>query len=116
MIRCGETPVCIGPFVTGEKPNTLSYQFLNADGTVINLAGFTARYVFREGRGFAIERAADIPSPANGTVVYAWQGDEFATPGHYVSEFWVGNSGTLKYASVLILFDVRSPVGAVPSV
>lgn len=116
MIRCGEIPTCIGPFVTGEKPNTLSYQFLNADGTVINLTGFSARYVYREKRGTSIDRAATITTPTNGTVTYAWVGDEFATPGHYVSEFWVGNAGTLKYASVLILFDVRSPVGAIPSV
>lgn len=116
MIRCGETPVCIGSFVTGEKPNTLSYQFLNADGTVIDLTGFTGVYVFREKRGASIERVATITTPTNGTVTYAWQGDEFATPGHYTSEFWVGNAGTLKYASVLIFFDVRAPIGAVPNV
>lgn len=117
MTDCVEAPVCIGPFVVGERPNTLTYQFLNSDGTVIDLTGFTAVYVVREQLGSATQFAAAVDAPpTGGTVSYTWTGAEFPTPGHYVSEFWVGDGGSRRYASVLVTFRVRLPVGLVPAI
>lgn len=112
------TSVSIGPYVVGERPNPLEYQFLDASGAPLPLAGYLATFTVRE-------RCADAPSvdnasatvsnPSEGRVTYSWDGTEFPTPGHYFAEMWVGNNAQ-RYASVLIEFDVRAAVYAVPAI
>lgn len=110
--------VTIGPFVVGEKPDPIEYQFLDVDGAAMDLTAYLATFTVRE-------RCADQPSVDNvpadvttateGRVTYSWTGTEFPTPGHYTAEIWVGNNAQ-RYASVLIEFDVRAPVYAVPAI
>ena len=107
--------VQIGPYVVGEKPIPLLYGFQDSSGAVINLTGYTAKFVFHEQYGAVTTAAATIPTPTDGTVQYVWLGTEFPTPGHYRARFWVGNT-TQRLASVLIMFDVADPEGPVPAI
>ena len=106
----------IGPFVTGEKPPPLIYQFLDANGNPINLAtAYTARFCYRERDGLPTTANATFADATTGQVQYTWTGNEFPTPGHYYGEFWVGN-GSSRFASVLLEFDVRAGVCVAPSI
>ena len=117
-MSCPEHTVCIGPYVTGERPVPLEYQFQNSDGSARDITGYAVRFVFREQEtapAAATTRNGLLSAtPTDGKVTYVWQGDEFGTPGHYRAQFWVGNGGTLKFASVLITWDVSAAVGPVP--
>lgn len=108
--------VAIGPYVVGEKPNALTYQFQDANGAALDLTGYTIKFEMHEQFGATTTYSAAITGLAtNGTVQYTWVGTEFPTPGHYRARFWAGNS-TQRYASVLITFDVADSEGPVPNV
>lgn len=107
--------VTIGPYVIGEKPPALTYQYLDSSGTALNLTGYTAKFSYQERDGAAVTANASVSDPANGKVTYTFTGSEFATAGHYRAEFWTGNT-TNRYASVDILFDVAVPVGTPPAI
>ena len=107
--------VTAGPYTVGEKPPPMTYTFLDSTGVAINLTGYTAKFVVKEHDGAATTYNATVTTPASGIVTFSWTGVEFATAGHYQAEFWVGNT-VLRYASILITFDVRLPVGAVPAI
>jgi hypothetical protein len=107
--------VAIGPYVMGEKPAPLTYQFLDSDGAPINLTGYTAKFSYQEHDGAATVANAAVSSPTDGKVTYTFTGTEFATAGRYRAEFWAGN-GTNRFASVDITFNVAVSVGPVPSI
>lgn len=107
--------VAIGPYVIGEKPAPLIYQFLDSAGSPINLAGFTAKFSYQERDSAAVTVNATVSDAANGKAQYTFTGSEFSTAGHYRAEMWVGNS-TNRYASVDIIFDVAVPVGTPPAI
>jgi len=105
-----------GPYVVGEKPAPLVYQFLNAAGVVLDLsASYTARFHWRERYGAVTTANATITDAINGKVTYTWVGTEFPTPGQYVGEFWVGN-GSNRFASQLLEWDTRASVGVAPTI
>jgi hypothetical protein len=104
-----------GPYVVGEKPAPLTYAFLGSDGLPIDLSGYNAKFTVREQYGAPTTYDATVTAPSAGTVGYTWTGVEFPTAGNYSAEFWVGN-GVQRYDSWLIEFNVRLPVGPVPSV
>jgi hypothetical protein len=110
-----DTEVAIGPYVVGEKPPPLEYSFLDSNGAAIDLSGYTAKFVCKEADSAAVTVNATVTTPLSGTVEYVWDGTEFATPGSYRAEFWAGN-GTNRYASLVMTFQVRSPVGPVPNI
>jgi hypothetical protein len=103
------------PYVIGEKPSPLDYQFLDANGAVINLTGFTAKFNYKENDGSAVTANASIPTGTDGKARYTFTGAEFATAGHYRAAFIVGN-GTNRYESVEINFDVSIGVGVMPNI
>lgn len=107
----------IGPFVVGEKPSALQYTYEDTNGANIDLTGYSAKFIWRERDAVAsITRNATIATdPTTGQVSYAWQGDEFATPGHYLAQFWVGN-GVIRLASLVIEFYVSSYLGPTPAI
>jgi hypothetical protein len=107
--------VIIGPYVVGERPSSLTYQFLNSSGAVIDISGFTAKLNYQERDGAAVSVNASVSDGPNGKATYAFTGSEFATAGHYRAQFIVGN-GTNRFISVDITFDVAVPVGTVPNI
>lgn len=115
MTESATQSVQAGPYVVGEKPPPLQYTFLDSTGSPIDLTGYTAKFVVREQYGPATTFTATVVNPSGGVVQYAWSSSEFPTSGSYLSEFWAGN-GVVRYASILIKFDVRTAVGPVPSV
>lgn len=107
--------VQIGPYVMGEKPAPLTYQYLDSSGAPINLTGYTAKFSYQEHDGTPTVANASVSDPSNGKVTYTFTGSEFATAGRYRAEFWAGNL-TNRFASVDITFDVAVSVGAAPSI
>ena len=81
----------------------------------IDLSGYAAKFVYKEADSAAITVNASVIAALAGTVEYVWTGAEFATPGHYRAEFWTGN-GTNRYASLVLVFQVRDSVGPVPNI
>ena len=95
-------------------PDPLVYQFQDANGDPIDLTGYTVKYVVRERWSTApVTYNGDFEDAATGKVRYTWVGGEFPTAGEYFSSFWTDN-GTNRYASWLITYTVRLPVGVVP--
>jgi hypothetical protein len=108
--------VTIGPYVAGEIPSPLTYQFLDSNGNPINLSsGYTARFEYRERDSAPVLASAAVTDAVNGRVTYTFTGAEFATAGRYTAFFWVGN-GTQRLASIPIYFAVRLPAGPVPAI
>lgn len=106
----------IGPFVVGEKPAQLVYQFQDYNGAPIDLTGYTVQFNWRELFDAAPQSAAGtLVNAALGEVGYLWTGGEFAYPGHYSGQFWVGNN-LLRFASNLITFDVATAVAPAPAI
>lgn len=103
------------PYVIGEKPSPLDYQFQDSTGAVINITGFTAKFSYQERDGAAVTANATVPLGTDGKARYTFTGNEFATAGHYRAAFVVGN-GTNRYESVLIEFCVATGVGIMPSI
>lgn len=108
--------VSIGPFVVGEKPIPLEYQFLNSNNLPLVITGYTAKFIVREKLSAApVQFNAIVSDGPNGKVQYTWLGTEFPTAGHWLGEFWVGNS-VQRFASVLITWDARLALGTVPGI
>jgi hypothetical protein len=104
----------IGPYVVGEKPPPLEYQFLDSAGTALSLSGYTAEFHYRRSDSAgATVAAAVVSDAAAGKVTYTWSGTELSTPGEWWCEFWVGN-GTNRYCSKRLEATVRAAVGAAP--
>lgn len=109
--------VTAGPYVQGEKPSDLEYQFLDSNGVAVDLSGYNAAtFQFQEhDAAAATVGTATVSSPSSGKVTYTFTGTEFATPGRYRAQFWVGN-GVHRLTSVDIYFNVMTPVGTVPAI
>jgi BppU N-terminal domain len=100
----------IGPFVGGERPLPLTYQFQDSDGEPLNLTGYVARLVIKERRGTSTAYEAIVSDPTNGRVSYVWTGTELIVAGRYEAEFTV-TSATNRFVSLRFVFDVIRPVG-----
>lgn len=108
----------IGPYVVGEIPIPLEYQFLDASGTPINLTGFVARFQRAEiNGGFAspVTVNATVSDAVNGKVTHTWTTADFPYPGRFGGMFFVGN-GTNRYASWLITWTTCASVDVPPSI
>jgi hypothetical protein len=109
------TSVTIGPYVQGEKPPPLVYQFLDSAGAAINLTGYTAVFNFRPVDGTSTAGLATVTTPLTGQVTHTWTGAEFPSAGDFWAEFWVGNT-VQKFCSLRLEYNVRVAVGPVPSI
>lgn len=93
----------IGPFVVGEIPTPLVYQFKDQDGVPIDLTGFSSVFQIAERNNVLVfynpkTNNAVVTNPTDGEVTYTWDGSEFTNAGRFVGMFWVGN-GSLRFAS-----------------
>lgn len=112
----GADSLTIGPYVVGEKPAPLVYQFLDSAGSPINLSGYgTPEFHYQRTDSPAATGAAVITDPTQGKVSHVWAGTELSTPGTWWCEFWVGN-GTQRYCSKRLEAVVRAAVGPVPPI
>jgi len=101
------------PYVVGEKSTPLVYQYLDANGAPISVAGWAAEFHIQERFGSPVVLSASIVDGPNGKVEHVWTGSEFSAPGEYSGQFWVGDGNHL-YASVTIKFKVAAAIGSVP--
>lgn len=115
-----QTTLTIGPYVVGEIPAPLEYQFLDSAGSPINLTGYTAKFQ----RGVKANATnyvsvatlnATVTDAANGKVTYTWVAADFSGPGTYGGMFYVGN-GTNRFASLLITWITCAAVDVAPSI
>lgn len=112
--------ITIGPYIVGEIPAPLEYQFLDSADNPIDLTGYTANFQWGE-RGFkssfinSITENATITDDINGKVTYTWDGDEFRSSGRYVGMFWVGNLAN-RFASILIIWNTCQSVDNPPQI
>jgi hypothetical protein len=113
-LSCPPQRLCTGPFVAGEVPDPIVYQFQDAAGAPIDLTGFAAlTWCWAERWGGAQARPAEAVDPAQGTVRYVWGADDLDSPGQFTGHFWATQEGGRRYASVPIRFDVAFPAGQV---
>lgn len=105
----------IGPYTAGEIPEPLVVTFTDADGTAIDLTGYTARWVYEPRGGTAVTNNATITTPAAGQATYTWVAADLATSGFYNGQMWVGNN-TNRYASVIFQYQVFDGPGDAPTI
>lgn len=108
----------IGPYVTGEIPTPLEYQFLDSAGNPINLTGYTVRFQRGEIDGTftnAVTVNAALTDAVNGKVTYTWVAADFPYPGRFGGMFFVGN-GANRYASWLITWTTCASVDTPPNI
>lgn len=108
----------IGPYTEGEIPDPLLLKFYEEDK---DLSGWSiAVTMTRDGVELNPGGTALWEDDTLGIGRYEFaDGDIDVTDGEekssYRMEFWAGN-GTLRLASLLVLFDVNKAVGTVPAI
>lgn len=100
--------ITIGPYVEGEVPEPIEYQFLDADSAPIDLTGFTATFSlgYRTTAGQSLD--ADVSTPDEGRVTYVWRAGDLMA-GHLRAEF-VATNGTNTYYSDRMNAVVAAPI------
>lgn len=110
----------LGCFTQGEKPfSSLLHTFLDDLGHPIPIGGMQVRFTWRErwtdpataGTGNGIV----VGAGTGGQAQYNWAGPEFALPGHYRAELWVGDT-LRRVASQQFRWTVKAAVGPVPPI
>jgi hypothetical protein len=110
MTTCAVAPLCCGPFLAGEVPDPIAYRFLQADGSAIDVSGYTVSFCWAERWGGAAARVGQVTDGPAGEVTYTWQPGDLASPGQYTALFWATDPDSApRYASVPIRFDVAFP-------
>jgi hypothetical protein len=107
----------LGEFTQGEIPiSNLLNTFQDSAGQPIPITGMQVRFTYRE-------HWTNLPATRNGSIVngpagqggYVWDGSEFAYPGQWEGDLWVGN-GITRLASDRFRWTVRAAVGSVPAI
>lgn len=102
----------LGPYVRGEVPPPLVYQFQDIDGVKVPITGFHGVFVLKKtATATAVERAIVLDATES-TLTFTWGLTDLDTDGTGSGQFWVGSTdGTRKYASEDYEWDVESGVG-----
>lgn len=105
------TSITLDPYVEGEVPEPLLYQFQDSTGTPIDLTDYDATFHLRIGTT-AVELTAEVSDEDSGEVTHTWAEGELVRSGGSGAlrcEFVVTN-GTNTFISELIRGFVRQPV------
>ncbi len=102
------------------KPQAISYQWLKADGDVIDLTDGTWT---GQGKAEAVDGAAAANLGGGGVVVdvptasasYTFHVDDFAAIGVFRLIIWIGNT-IFRYGSVVFEWEVSDSPGTDPTV
>lgn len=95
----------IGIYQRDEIPEPLEYQFLDHDGTPLDLTGFTAEW-WTSINGVDTEHPASVTNAAEGRVVAPWTAAMTADPGRMShGVFWV-TDGAHTHASDTLRWSV----------
>lgn len=105
----------LGPYIAGEKPEPWIHQFLDADGTAINITGYTVRVTYKVDGGTQQVVNGTLSDAANGKAEYGWVAADIATAGEMAGELTVGN-GTYRYARSFKMLITSPRGGALPSI
>lgn len=112
------TKTDLGAFAAGEVPPTLEISFVDFDGVVVDLTGYSNLQMNIEeelkGNSNPLGLGSIILSDAsNGKVTYTWVRDDMLDVGEYTAQAWV-NNGTSYYASDLYVYSVFDGPGDPP--
>lgn len=105
----------LGPYIAGEKPEPWVHQFLDADGAVINLTGYSVRVTYKVDGGTQVVVTGTLSDAANGKAQYQWVASDIATAGEMAGELTVGNA-TFRYARAFRMLIVAPRGGALPNI
>jgi hypothetical protein len=99
-------------YARNEVPEAVEYQFLDADGAAVNLAGFSSTGVLTNmDSGTAVSRAASVTAPSSGKVTFTWAATDLAVAGRFRLVLWVNVGTTARYASEEIWVHVEDRGG-----
>jgi hypothetical protein len=107
----------LGEFTQGEKPfANLLHTFKDAAGIAIDITGMQVRFTYWERwtRAAATRNGGVVDGPA-GQAGYVWDGTEFAYPGTWEADLWVGN-GLSRVAAFRFRWIVKAAVNSVPAI
>lgn len=112
------TKIDLGDFAAGEIPPPIEHTFLDFDGVVVDLTGFSTLAMnveaIPEVTGPVGDGSIDMDvDPATGKVSYTWSATDMAEPSGYTGQMWVSN-GTNRYASDLFKYKVYDGPGDAP--
>lgn len=108
----------IGPYTAGEIPDPLVLQFYDSPK---DLSGYDVEVTMsRDDEEVVLGGTASWVAQDLGIAKYEFAEDDLQVAdgekkSSYRMEFWAGN-GTIRIASLLIVFDVNRQVGTVPSI
>jgi hypothetical protein len=109
----------LGPYISGEIPEPWVHQFADADGTAIDITGYSVRVTYRlySSTGYSTQtvRNGTLSDSTAGKAGYTWVSGDFDAAGTLHGELTIGN-GSNRYARSFVC-PVRSPAGgALPSI
>lgn len=103
----------IGIRDVGEISEPFNYQFLEHDGTVEDLTGYTtAQLDYRAPDGTEASTPAAIVDAANGIVQLPWVAALTAQTGEYRGQVWVTN-GTQLFPGIELVWRVKDGPGPI---
>ena len=107
------------PFPAGEIPAAFTHTYKNSAGAAIDLTGYDTE-LFLTGPNESTNYATGVleidADPTTGKIQYTWSGDEFVEVGAYSMIVWVGDTGTSRFGSDLVIWSVYDPPGVLPTV
>lgn len=103
------------PLMAGEIPESLSHTFLDADGNVMDLTGFSASATWEHRSSGTTGTLTCTSGDSTGVITATVTAAAVATTGVVDVVIWVGNS-TFRYASPIWRLAIADPPGTAPSI
>ena len=103
------------PLMAGEVPEPLAHTFLDSDGVVMNLTGFSASATWEHRASGVTGTLSCSPGDSTGEIAATVSAAAVATPGVVDVVIWVGN-GSYRYASPVWRLAIADPPGTAPAI